>query len=94
MAVSLTRNDRETMGWIRNLGVRKDARDRGIAGHLLRHAFGVCAGLGRDTVGLGVDTGNSTGALRLYEAHGMELHVAVDTWEVALPCTGTTRPAP
>ncbi|MCM2389105.1 GNAT family N-acetyltransferase [Streptomyces albipurpureus] len=85
VAVLLTRNDRESMGWISNLGVRKEARGRGIAGHLLRHAFGVYAGLGRDTLGLGVDIGNETGALRLYESHGMTTHFAVDTWEVTLP---------
>ncbi|MFF0449402.1 GNAT family N-acetyltransferase [Streptomyces sp. NPDC004609] len=87
-AVMLTRNDRASMGWIRNLGVREEARGRGIAGYLLRHAFAVYAGLGRDTVGLGVDTGNETGALRLYASHGMACHFAVDTWEVTVPVSG------
>lgn len=87
-AVLLTRNDRSGMGWVRNLGVVKAARGRGLGGHLLRHAFGVYAALGRDTLGLGVDTLNESGALRLYEAHGMRLHYAVDTWEVTLPVAG------
>ncbi|QGV82243.1 GNAT family N-acetyltransferase [Streptomyces ficellus] len=87
-AVLVTRNDRTGMGWVRNLGVRKAARGQGIGGHLLRHAFGVYAALGRDTLGLGVDVLNESGALRLYEAHGMRLHYAVDTWEVTLPVTG------
>ncbi|MEV3988803.1 GNAT family N-acetyltransferase [Streptomyces sp. NPDC049837] len=87
-AVLLTRNDRAGMGWVRNLGVTKAVRGRGLGGHLLRHAFGVYAALGRDTLGLGVDTLNESGALRLYEAHGMRLHYAVDTWEVTLPVTG------
>ena len=69
VAVMLSRDDRTAMGWIRNLGVLKQARGRGIAGHLLRHAFGVYAARGRDTIGLGVDTTNATGALRLYLAH-------------------------
>ncbi|MCX4691210.1 GNAT family N-acetyltransferase [Streptomyces sp. NBC_01408] len=43
---------------------------------------------GRDTVGLGVDTRNETGALALYEAHGMGLHYAVDTWELPLHSQG------
>lgn len=92
VAVVMTRNDRENMGWIQDLGVRKQARGQGIASHLLRHAFGVYAGLGRDTIGLGVDTGNATGALRLYEAHGMSLDFAVDTWEVTLRADPPTRP--
>ncbi|MFD9715108.1 GNAT family N-acetyltransferase [Streptomyces sp. NPDC059076] len=85
VAVTITRNDRESTGWISYLGVRKEFRGRGVAGHLLRHAFGVYAELGRDRIGLGVDTDNETGALRLYEAHGMTTHFAVNTWEVTLP---------
>ncbi|MER7764231.1 GNAT family N-acetyltransferase [Streptomyces sp. NPDC097619] len=83
-AVVITRDDRSTMGWIRNLGVRKELRGRGVAGYLLRHAFAVYADRGRDTIGLGVDTENASGALGLYEAHGMTLYFAVDTWEVTL----------
>ena len=85
VAVMLSRDDRTAMGWIRNLGVLKQARGRGIASHLLRHAFGVYAARGRDTIGLGVDTTNATGALRLYLAHHMTLHFAADTWELTLP---------
>ncbi|GHC51930.1 GNAT family N-acetyltransferase [Streptomyces flavofungini] len=85
VAVVLTRDDRAAMAWIRNLGVRAPARGRGIAGHLLRHAFAVYAARGRDTIGLGVDTENATGALDLYTAHGLALHYAADTWEVTLP---------
>ncbi|MER6911487.1 GNAT family N-acetyltransferase [Streptomyces sp. NPDC000594] len=84
-AVLVTTNHREAYAWINTLGVRKEFRGQGIAGHLLRHAFGVYAELGRDSIGLGVDTANESGALRLYEAHGMGTHSAVDTWEVTLP---------
>ncbi|MFF2065261.1 GNAT family N-acetyltransferase [Streptomyces sp. NPDC058200] len=84
-AVLVARDDRESMGWIRNVGVVKEARGRGLGGYLLRHAFSAFAGRGRDTVGLGVDTRNATGALKLYEANGMRPHFAVDTWEVTLP---------
>lgn len=93
VAVLLSRDDRTAMGWIRNLGVLEKARGRGIAGHLLRHAFGVYAARGRDTMGLGVDTTNATGALRLYLAHGMTLHFAVDTWELTLPAVAPGPPA-
>ncbi|MGV9316023.1 GNAT family N-acetyltransferase [Streptomyces sp. NPDC003691] len=85
VAVLVTSNHREAYGWINSLGVRKQARGRGLGGLLLRHAFGVYAGLGRNALGLGVDTDNETGALRLYQAHGMDLHFAVDTWEAVLP---------
>ncbi len=80
----MARDDREAMGWIRSLGVLPAARGRGLAGLLLRHAFGVFAARGRYTVGLGVDTRNATGAPRLYERHGLTLHYAVDTWETTV----------
>lgn len=83
-AVLLTRDDRTSMGWLSHIGVREDLRGRGIGGFLLRHGFAAYAARGRDTVGLGVDTHNETGALALYEAHGMGLHYAVDTWELPL----------
>ena len=80
----LARDDREAMGWIRSIGVLPEARGRGLAGLLLRHAFAAFAARGRDTVGLGVDTANPTGAPALYARHGMSLHYAVDTWEAVL----------
>ncbi|MEU9556298.1 GNAT family N-acetyltransferase [Streptomyces fumanus] len=80
----LARDDRAAMGWIRSLGVRREARGRGLGGLLLRHAFAAFAARGRDTVGLGVDTANTTGAPRLYGRHGMTVHYAVDTWETVL----------
>ncbi|MFF8842779.1 GNAT family N-acetyltransferase [Streptomyces sp. NPDC015127] len=94
VAVMVTRDDRDAMGWIRNLGVRGAVRSRGVGGHLLRHAFGTYAARGRDTIGLGVDTQNASRALALYEAHGMTPHYAVDTWEVTLPVTAPTTRTP
>ncbi|GAA3375121.1 GNAT family N-acetyltransferase [Streptomyces sannanensis] len=88
VAVLLSRDDQEARGWVRNIGVRKEARGKGLGGYLLRHAFGTFAARGRDAIGLGVDTRNSTGALRLYEAHGMSRLYAIDAWEVTLPATG------
>ncbi|GHE30711.1 hypothetical protein GCM10017771_47010 [Streptomyces capitiformicae] len=84
-----TRNDRTTMARIANPGVLPEARGRALGSHLLRHAFGHYAALGRDRIGLGVDTDNSSGALAPYERHGMKLDLAVDTWELVLPVTGT-----
>ncbi|MBC2905507.1 GNAT family N-acetyltransferase [Streptomyces cupreus] len=80
----LARDDREAMGWIRSIGVLREARALGLGGLLLRHAFAAFAARGRDTVGLGVDTGNTTGAPGLYARHGMTVHYAVDTWEAVL----------
>ena len=80
----LARDDREAMGWIRSIGVLREARGHGLAGLLLRHAFAAFAARGRDVVGLGVDTSNPTGAPQLYARHGMTVHFAVDTWEAVL----------
>ncbi|MBZ4020130.1 GNAT family N-acetyltransferase [Streptomyces purpurogeneiscleroticus] len=78
-------NHRASMAWIGNLGVLARARGHGLGSYLLRHAFGHYAALGRQRIGLGVDTDNSSGALALYERHGMSLDHAVDTWELILP---------
>ena len=59
---------------MRILGVLPDFRQRGLAQALLRHTFAEYASRGLDTVGLGVDAENPTGAVRLYERAGM--HVA------------------
>ncbi|MDN3029488.1 GNAT family N-acetyltransferase [Streptomyces sp. S.PB5] len=80
----IARDDREAMGWIRSVGVLREGRGRGLGGFLLRHAFAAFAARGRDTVGLGVDTANPTGAPELYGRNGMTLHYAVDTWEGVL----------
>ncbi|NUS14631.1 MAG: GNAT family N-acetyltransferase [Streptomyces sp.] len=80
----IARDDREAMGWIRSVGVLREARGRGLGGLLLRQAFAAFAARGRDTVGLGVDTANATGAPELYGRNGLSLHYAVDTWEAVL----------
>jgi ribosomal protein S18 acetylase RimI-like enzyme len=84
-AVLRSHNDRASMAWIGHLGVLRQARGQGLGSYLLRHAFGHYAALGRDRIGLGVDTDNSSGALALYERHGMTLDFAVDTWELIRP---------
>ncbi|KUM80629.1 GNAT family N-acetyltransferase [Streptomyces griseorubiginosus] len=80
----IARDDREAMGWIRTLAVSREARGRGLGGLLLRQAFAAFAARGRDTVGLGVDTENATGAPELYARNGMSVHYAVDTWETVV----------
>ncbi|BAJ26934.1 MULTISPECIES: GNAT family N-acetyltransferase [Kitasatospora] len=74
-----------TQAWAFNIGVLPAARGRGLGGYLLRHFFAVYAADGLPTVGLGVDTGNPTGAPELYRKHGMTVDFAVDTWELTLP---------
>ncbi|MFD3932904.1 GNAT family N-acetyltransferase [Streptomyces sp. NPDC058614] len=78
-------DNRASMAWISSIGVLRKARGQGLGSHLLRHAFGHYAARGRDRIGLGVDTDNSTGALALYERHGMTLDFGVDTWELIRP---------
>lgn len=67
------------IGWIEVLGVRPAWRGRGIGRALLRTGFAELARRGCDAVRLGVDVGNETGALRLYETEGMTVRRA---WHV------------
>lgn len=80
----IARDDREALGWIRNLGVVREARGRGLGRLLLRQAFAAFAARGRDTVGLGVDTEKATGAPELHARNGMSVHYVVDTWEIVV----------
>jgi mycothiol synthase len=59
------------VGFVHILGVRKPWRGRGIAAALLRRGFADLATLGCTTAQLNVDSGNETGAIRLYESVGM-----------------------
>jgi mycothiol synthase len=58
-------------GWVRQLGVARAWRGRGLGRALLLSAFGEFHRRGRPYVGLGVDSWNRTGAKRLYEKAGM-----------------------
>ena len=65
-------------GFIRSLGVRRDLRGLGIARALMLTSFAHWQAMGRRGVQLGVDTGNVTGATRLYESVGMRsIHSAI-----------------
>ena len=59
------------VGYVRSVGVQKHLRGRGVARALLLTAFADYQRKGRSSVQLGVDTGNTTGATRLYESVGM-----------------------
>jgi len=57
----------ELMGWVGQVGVRRDWRKRGLATALLCQSFRAFQAEGLRTAGLGVDTTNPTGALAIYE---------------------------
>ncbi len=67
-------------GWIRNLGVVPFARGRGAGRSLLEQALASYAADGRSWAGMGVDTGNVSGALRLYESAGMRPWMQIDAF--------------
>lgn len=62
---------RGEIGWIGTLGVRRPWRKRGLGEALLLHSFGEFYRRGTNTIGLGVDAQNPTGATRLYQKVGM-----------------------
>lgn len=59
------------MGWVSSLSVCRPWRRRGLGLALLLNAFGEFYQRGKSRAGLGVDTQNLTGAVRLYEKAGM-----------------------
>jgi mycothiol synthase len=73
-----------SMGWISTLGVRRNWRKMGLGLGLLRHSFDALYQTGIRRVGLGVDTSNLTGAVRLYEKAGMKVARQFDQYELEL----------
>jgi ribosomal protein S18 acetylase RimI-like enzyme len=68
------------LGWISVLAVGPPWRRRGLGEALLRSALCALHARGVRRVGLGVDTQNETGALRLYERIGMHAVRQGDSW--------------
>jgi mycothiol synthase len=68
-------------GWISVLGVVPEWRRQGLGLSLLHESFRRFAATGETIAALGVDTGNPTGALRLYERAGMDVLWQADVWE-------------
>ncbi len=64
------------------IGVRPPWRGRGLAPALLAAAFRAFAEDGMQGAGLDVDTGNETGALRLYEGMGFGVHRTSVIWTI------------
>lgn len=75
-------------GWVHNLGVLADARGRGAGRYVLEHVIAEYAAHGRRWVGLGVDTENVTGALRLYESVGMRPVFQIDAYRRRVEAEG------
>ena len=75
---NVTKIDR---GWVQDLAVHESARRMGLGESLLRHTFKVFKDKGWSKVGLGLDAGNVTGALRLYQRVGMHVTRQFDAYE-------------
>jgi mycothiol synthase len=78
-------------GWICDIGVLRDWRERGLGRALLLHAFSEFKQLGKRIARLHVDAENPTGAVRLYENVGMNVTERIVTMGRKL--TGTGSPA-
>jgi mycothiol synthase len=72
------------VAWVDMLGVRSAWRKRGIGEALLRHSFLEFRRQGLDSVKLGVDAENQTGATALYERVGMHVARQMDVFEKRL----------
>jgi GNAT superfamily N-acetyltransferase len=77
--------ERLGVGWVSRLFTVRDWRGQGIGTALLADAFGRFWRSGRQSVGLGVDAQNDTGAQRLYERAGMRVQLAAVVFERSLP---------
>jgi len=72
------------LGYVGWLGVRREARGRGIGEALLRRSFVKFYELGKLGAQLVVDSESSTGANRLYERVGMTAQPRFANWDRAL----------
>lgn len=79
-AGAIIARDPAERAWIGWLGVLDTYRGRGIGKLLLRSAFDELRKRGHHTVGVDVDTHNSTGAVNVYKAAGMDVLGTADQW--------------
>jgi mycothiol synthase len=85
------------VAWVTELGVRREARGRGLGAALLQRAFEGFAARRISSVVLVVDAANPTGATVLYERVGMRVVKRFDVWERALDASAvsaTSTPVP
>jgi ribosomal protein S18 acetylase RimI-like enzyme len=76
--------DDSSIGYITNVGVRREWRRRRIASALLQAAFAAFYAQGYRRVGLDVDATSLTNATRLYEQAGMRVVRQDDLYEQEL----------
>lgn len=81
--VSICRQNPD-QGWLGTLAVRRPWRQRGLGRALIDQTFGAFWRRGERKVGLGVDSQNLTGAVRLYESVGMSPTTRIATYEKEL----------
>lgn len=74
----------EESGWVKTVGTLSSVRGRGVGTALLLTAFAAFREAGFSTVGLGVDSDNTTGAMALYERLGMTAAQRYDLYERVL----------
>jgi mycothiol synthase len=76
--------DDAEMGWVNKLSVLRSHRRKGLGMALLLHSFNEFYKRGKKRAGLGVDSSNLTGAVRLYQRAGMHISQRVDLYEKEL----------
>lgn len=79
--VALCTDGEAGIGYVNALAVRAPWRRRGLGMALLLAAMAGFWDRGQARVGLGVDSDNATGAVRLYERAGMHVARRLDVWE-------------
>jgi ribosomal protein S18 acetylase RimI-like enzyme len=88
VGASLSQPMGEDYGMVRQLAVAPSQRGRGVGMALLHECFRRHAARGFPATVLGVDAGNPTGALDLYEKAGMTVHEQFTRWNWAPPSGG------
>jgi mycothiol synthase len=76
--------EKPDFGYIRELGVRREWRKRGLGTLMLKTAFAEFHRRGKNGAALGVDASSLTGALRIYENAGMRPARQFDNFEKEL----------
>ena len=82
-------------GYVHGIGVLKQHRGQGYGRLLLQWAMAYNRERGFKTIELNVDSGNESGALRLYESAGMQPFLRWERWQrpdwANLASKGTTK---
>jgi len=84
VGVSLCKDEKESGGWVHDLGVRRPWRRKSVGLALLYHSFAEFYRRGIHNVYLGVDAQSLTGATRLYERAGMHVVRQYNNYEKEL----------